>query len=85
MLNVYATNWCPHSKRMVRFLMDNHIDFVYRDIEHQSKEIVKQVIDANGGRDWVVPTLEFKSKWRPGKTHNDNEIREDLKKMGVIQ
>lgn len=85
MLKVYSTNWCPHSKRMVRFLMDNHIDFVYHDIERQPEDIVKQVVDANGGRDWVVPTLEFEGKWRPGKTHNDNEIQADLKEMGVIK
>lgn len=85
MLKVYATNWCPHSKRMVRFLMDNHIDFEYRDIEHQPEDIVQQVVDANGGRDWAVPTLEFEGKWRPGKPHDAQAVRADLKKMGIIK
>jgi len=28
---------------------------------------------------------KLEGKWRPGKTHNENEIREDLKEMGAIK
>jgi mycoredoxin len=85
MLTVYAVSWCPHCKRLVHFLTENHIDFIYRDIEHQPREIVQQVIAANGGQDWVVPTLEYNGKWRPGKTHNESELRTDLGKWGLLK
>ena len=84
MLTIYSTSWCPHCKKAVRFLTENHIDFVYRDIEKQKEDVVQKVIDANGGHDWVVPTFELDGKWRRGKAFNENELREDLKSWGVI-
>jgi mycoredoxin len=84
MLTVYATSWCPHCRKSVDFLMKHHIDFIYKDIERQPDEIVKRVIEANGGKDWVVPTMEFKDKWRPGKTFHAKDLEADLKAMGVI-
>ena len=84
MLTVYATSWCPHSRKMIRFLTSNHIDFIYRDIEHQPQDVVQPVIDANGGQGWIVPTLEYKGKWRPGKVFNESEVRQDLDKWGLI-
>ena len=84
MLTVYSVSWCPHCRKMVRYLTDNHIHFNYRDVEHLPKEEVQKVIDANGGRDWVVPTLEFNGQWREGKRFDEREVSADLKKMGVL-
>ncbi|HDQ45977.1 MAG TPA: glutaredoxin family protein [bacterium] len=84
MLTVYSTSWCPHSKKTIRYLMENHVDFIYRDIERQPEETVRKVIDANGGRDWVVPTLEYNGRWRRGKAFDTEELWSDLKGMGVI-
>ena len=64
--------------------MDNHIDFKYIDVERQSDDVLKPVIEANGGKDWVVPTLEFNGKWRPGKRFDEDELQSDLKELGVI-
>jgi mycoredoxin len=83
MLTVYSVSWCPHCKQLIRFLTDHHIDFNYRDVEHQPEEVVRKVIDANGGRDWVVPTLEYNGKWREGKRFNEQEVRSDLEKWGI--
>jgi mycoredoxin len=85
MLTVYSVSWCPHCKKMVRFLTDNHIDFIYRDIEHQPADIVQKVIEANGGRDWVVPTLEYNGKWIPGRQFDESSIYKGLSKWGLIQ
>ncbi|MBA3036853.1 MAG: glutaredoxin family protein [Desulfobacterium sp.] len=84
MLKVYAANWCPHCKKTVKFLEENNIKFDYIELEEQPQETVKLIIDANGGDDWVVPTLEFNGCWRPGKVYRENELRKDLKDMGVI-
>ena len=84
MLTVYSVSWCPHCKKTIRFLMENHIDFIYKDVEHQPQDVVQKVIEANGGRSWVVPTLEFNGSWRRGKAFDEGELRTDLKSMGVI-
>jgi mycoredoxin len=84
MLNVYAAHWCPHCIKTVKFLKENNIDFNYVDIESQPEEVVQKVIEANGGQDWVVPTLEFNGRWRPGKVFNAGELKRDLRMMGVI-
>ncbi|MBN1779770.1 glutaredoxin family protein [bacterium] len=83
MLTVYSVSWCPHCKKTVRFLTDNHIDFIYKDVEKQPGHIVRQVIDANGGHDWVVPTLEYNGQWRPGKRFDEDELKTDLKNWGI--
>ena len=84
MLTVYSVSWCPHCKKTIRFLMDNHVDFIYKDVEYQSQDIVKQVIDANGGRDWVVPTLEYNGQWREGKRFDESALRTDLKAWKLL-
>ena len=84
MLTVYSVSWCPHCKKTVQYLMQNHIDFMYVDVEHQPEDVVQKVIDANGGKDWVVPTLEFNGEWRKGKRYDSKELDEDLKAMGVL-
>ncbi|OQA74269.1 MAG: Glutaredoxin [bacterium ADurb.Bin243] len=84
MLKVYAARWCPHCVRTVEYLKYNKIMFEYFEIEEQPDEIVNKVIAANGGEDWVVPTLEFNGQWREGKVFNEKELIADLKKMGVI-
>ena len=84
MLNVYAAKWCPHCIRAVEYLKRKNIKFKYHEIEEQSDDIVQKVIDANGGDDWVVPTLEFMGKWREGKVFREEELECDLKSMGVI-
>ena len=68
----------------MEFLKKKGIDYHYIEIEEQPDNVVKKVIDANGGDDWVVPTLEFNGKWRPGKIYVETELERDLKKMGVI-
>ena len=83
MLKVYATSWCPHCRRTTNFLVKHHINYEYIDIEKQPDDIIQQVIDANGGKDWVVPTLELNGKWRPGKKYNEEELTDDLKEMGI--
>ncbi len=84
MLTVYGVSWCPHCKKIVRHLVENHIDFKYLDIEEQSDEIVNQVNEANGGS-WRAPTLEFEGKWIPGKGFDRTQVDEDLKTLGVTQ
>jgi mycoredoxin len=83
MLKVYATGWCPHCVRTVEYLKLNGIDFDYIDIEKQTRHIVEKIIEVNGGVDWVVPTLEFKGRWREGKVFDEMELAADLKELGL--
>ncbi len=84
MLKIYSVSWCPHCRRTVDFLMKNHIDFMYFDMDKQPEDVERKVIDANGGKSWVVPTLEYNGKWRPGKSYDEKELEKDLREMGVL-
>jgi len=85
MLNIYAATWCPHCKKTADFLKENKIEFNYINIEKSPDDVVKKVIEVNGGDDWVVPTLEYNGIWRAGKVFNASELKEDLQKIGVIK
>jgi mycoredoxin len=83
MLKVYAAKWCPHCTKTVEYLKNNNIEYEYFEIEKQSEKTVQKIIEVNGGDDWVVPTLEFKGKWREGKFYNEKELEYDLHKLGL--
>lgn len=84
MLKVYAVKWCPHCTQTIEYLKNNKIAFEYFEIEEQPDEIVEKVIQANGGEDWVVPTMEFNGEWLPGKIYNEKQLASDLNEIGVI-
>ena len=84
MLKVYYWNVCPHCRKTMDFLRDHNIKFEALDIETQPQNVVDQVIRANGGDDWVVPTLEYNHKWRKGKVFNPDELSNDLKEWGLL-
>ena len=46
--------------------------------------MVKKVVEVNGGDDWVVPTMEYNGKWRPGQVFDAGKLEADLKAWGVI-
>jgi len=83
MLKVYAAKWCPHCVKSVEFLKSRKVPFEYIEIEEQPEDVVKRIVEVNGGDDWVVPTMEFNGTWRPGKVFNEAELVKDLKAMGV--
>ena len=84
MLKVYAVEWCPHCRNTIEFLKRRKIDFEYFDMDHQPEDIERKIIEVNGGIDWVVPTMEFNGKWRPGQIFNEEKLLKDLKDMGVL-
>ncbi len=84
MLIVYSTFWCPHCTKTEKYLKENNIEFKSVNIETADKSVVDQVIMANGGVDWVVPTLEYDGKWRAGMVFNAKKLNDDLKTLGVI-
>ncbi len=84
MLNVYAWSICPHCKRTIAWLREHNIPFEYHEIEEQPQSVIRKVIDVNGGDDWVVPTLEFNGKWRPGKVFDAAGLEADLTELGVL-
>ncbi len=83
MLKVYAAKWCPHCVHTVDYLKNKKIEFQYIEIEEQPDDIVNEIVQVNGGDDWVVPTLKFNGKWRPGKIFVEMELEMDLKELGV--
>lgn len=84
MLKVYAWSVCPHCHRTIEWLNSHHIPFEYLEIEDQPRDVVQKVVDVNGGEDWVVPTLEYKGKWRPGQVFNAEKLERDLKAWGLL-
>lgn len=84
MLKVYAWKICPHCRRAVEWLEAHHIPFEYLEIEEQPPEVVRKVVEVNGGDDWVVPTLEYNGRWRPGKVFNAAGFEADLKAWGIV-
>ncbi len=83
MLNVYAAGWCPHCTRTIEFLKKHGIAFTYIEIESQPEAVIKKIIQVNGGDDWVVPTLEYKGKWREGRLYDEMTLLSDLQALGV--
>ncbi|MFO7913284.1 MAG: glutaredoxin family protein [Desulfotignum sp.] len=83
MLNVYAAGWCPHCTRTIEFLKKHGIAFTYIEIESQPEEVIKKIVQVNGGDDWVVPTLEYKGKWREGRLYDEMTLLSDLQALGV--
>ena len=84
MLKVYAWNVCPHCRRTVEWLKAHEVPYDYLEIEELPPEVVRKVVEVNGGDDWVVPTLEYNGKWRPGKVFDAAELEADLRAWGVI-
>lgn len=84
MLKVYAWNVCPHCRRTVEWLKAHEVPYEYLEIEEQPPEVVRKVVEVNGGDDWVVPTLEYNGKWRLGKVFDAAELEADLRAWGVI-
>lgn len=85
MLKVYSAHWCPHCRDTISFLERNQIPFEVIDIESQPEDVVKKIIEVNGGDDWVIPTLEFNGKFREGKVFNEEELKSDLAALGIIR
>ena len=78
MLKFYGWNLCPHCHRAAEWLKEHGIPFEYYEIEEQPDEIVRKIVEVNGGDDWVVPTLEFEGKWRPGEVFDAAKLGRDL-------
>ncbi len=85
MLKVYYWDICPHCHAAMDFLKSKHVQFEALDIEKQPKKIVDKIIEVNGGDDWVVPTMEYKGKWRPGQVFNAKKLESDLRAWGVLK
>ena len=68
----------------MEFLKSRNIPFEALDIEKQPEDVVKKVVEVNGGDDWVVPTMEYNGKWRPGQVFDAGTFEADLKAWGVI-
>ena len=83
-LKVYYWDICPHCRATVDFLKEKGVPFDALDIERQPPDVVKRVVEANGGVDWVVPTLEFGGKWRAGRRVDAGELSRDLKDWGLL-
>ncbi|HKJ99269.1 MAG TPA: glutaredoxin family protein [Desulfotignum sp.] len=83
MLHVYAASWCPHCTKTSAFLEEHGIAYTWIEIEAQPEEVIEKIIQVNGGDEWVVPTLEYKGKWREGRFFNEMTLLSDLQALGV--
>lgn len=83
-LKVYYWNVCPHCHKAMEFLRSHNIPFEALDIEAQPEDVVKKVVDVNGGDDWVVPTMEYNGQWRPGQVFDAAKLESDLHAWGLM-
>ena len=83
-LHIYAARWCPHCRAALKYLNESGIKFIEHDMDSIAPEDEKKVIAANGGDDWVVPTLECEGKWIPGKPFEKKRFEADLKTLGIL-
>ncbi len=84
MLKVYFWDVCPHCKKTMDFLRGRKIPFEAFDIEKQPEDVVKKIVEINGGDDWVVPTMEYRGKWRPGQVFDPRKLERDLASWGLM-
>ncbi len=84
MLNVYAWNVCPHCKKTIAWLEAHGVPFRYLEIEEQPEEVIRKVVEVNGGEDWVVPTLEYNGQWRPGLVFDPVRLERDLRAWKLL-
>lgn len=84
-LNVYYWSVCPHCQRTMEWLKEKGIPFRAIDIETAPTETVDEIIRINGGEDWVVPTLEYCGKWRPGECFDPKKLEADMKAWGLLK
>ncbi len=83
MLNLYGWKVCPHCHATIEWLNEHGIEFNYLEIEEQPRDVIDKVVEVNGGDDWVVPTLEYNGKWRPGQTFDESALERDLREWGL--
>ncbi|UDQ97217.1 glutaredoxin family protein [Lentisphaerota bacterium WC36G] len=83
MLKLYGAHWCPHCVKAMAYLNKNNIKFDFVNMDTIDVDTEKKVIEANGGDDWIIPTLEFNGKWISGKKFDVNIFAADLKSLGV--
>lgn len=83
-LTIYIANWCPHCRAALAYLKENRIPHIPMDMDSASPAIVKKIDEVNNGS-WVVPTLECRGKWIPGKPFTPELFEADLKKLGVMK
>jgi mycoredoxin len=74
---VYGTDWCGHSRRVIRFLKTNGILLKYIDIDSDS-EGRQFVIEVNMGNR-SVPTILFTD----GSTMTEPSTEELAQKLGI--
>ena len=84
MLKVYYWKVCPHCHKAIDFLNVHKIPFEALDIEKQPEDVVKKVVDVNGGDDWVVPTMEYNGRWRPWQAFDAARLEADLRAWGLM-
>ncbi len=87
MLNVYAAEWCPHCRNTVAWLQMHKVEFQYHNIDAidaEGGELIRKIIDVNGGDDWVIPTLEFNGQWRPGKVFDAKDLEQYLTSLRIL-
>ena len=83
-LKVYYWSVCPHCHAAMEWLKRKGIPFEAIDIETAPQETVDEVIRVNGGEDWVVPTMEYNGKWRPGEVFDEARLESDMRAWGLL-
>src|SRR5579863_7565487 len=56
-MTVYGAPWCPHCKRVKKFLAGHRVQFDYVDIDEQP-EAIERLQQVQGGRQ-IIPMVDF--------------------------
>lgn len=78
-VTVYGAAWCPHCKRVKKFLIAHRVRFAFVDIDAHPEAIGKLKELQSGGQ--IIPTLVY-----PDGTHEVNPSDEALaRRLGLTQ
>ena len=69
---IYTTQVCPHSRKLKKFLKENRIDFIEKDVSNNEK-FLKEMLEKTGKA--LVPVIDFGDDVFIGF---DSNVKEDI-------
>src|SRR2546430_16593599 len=72
-MTVYGAPWCPHCKRVKKFLAAHRVRYAFVDIDTDPQAIARLKELQNGGQ--IIPTVVYRGGTRGGKPSDEAPAR----------
>ncbi|MGL5254436.1 MAG: glutaredoxin family protein [Brevinema sp.] len=82
-LLVYGAKWCPDVAFAEKALQAYGIPYVFVSVEKLDKQHIIELIKANGGADWGVPTFYKDGHYFACSSINEQTFREAMEFLGI--